>query len=402
MANRAPIPVPLAQRWKAFRLGVLPVLSFVAACALGVMLWNRQLVTTTVVGEVWGKRVDIVVSLDGILTPTRQWQLYDQVNEGEVMAQLDDAPTRALIATVERELKMAQAELESTAQEFRLDRTDRDFERTREIQQLLLEIEKQRMAIAERKALLKADESELIGHEAKLEAARQLRSNPNAAAISKFDYQDVVIAHNAVVGRIKGHKDYLSTADAVLTEQQALLARQEPSAGADVERALSPLRATVEFQRARIEELNAQLKLLTVRAPITGHITQIYGFPGQTVSAGTILYTLASDEPQYIVGYVRQNQRLAPTVGMQVAIRSRLDNTMFATSIIDRVGPQIEWVPVHQLIDQTQKVQEFGLPVRIPVPRSMNLRPGELVDLRFIINGQAPTAGQDTLLAEQG
>jgi multidrug resistance efflux pump len=136
MANRAPIPVPLAQRWKAFRLGVLPVLSFVAACALGVMLWNRQLVTTTVVGEVWGKRVDIVVSLDGILTPTRQWQLYDQVNEGEVMAQLDDGPTRALIATVERELKMAQAELESTAQEFRLDRTDRDFERTREIQQL--------------------------------------------------------------------------------------------------------------------------------------------------------------------------------------------------------------------------------------------------------------------------
>ncbi len=166
---------------------------------------------------------------------------------------------------------MAQAELESTAQEFRLDRTDRDFERTREIQQLLVEIEKQRMAIADRKALLAADESELVGHEAKLEAARQLRRNPNAAAISKFDYQDVVIAHNAVVGRIQGHKDYLKTADGVLKEQQALLARQEPAAVADVERALLPLRATVEFQKARIEELEAQLKLLTVRADHGSH-----------------------------------------------------------------------------------------------------------------------------------
>ncbi len=126
------------------------------------------------------------------------------------------------------------------------------------------------------------------------------------------------------------------------------------------------------------------------------------GIPGQTVSAGTILYTLASDEPQYVVGYVRQNQRLAPSVGMPVAVRSRLDNKLVATSIIDRVGPQFELVPVHQLIDQTQKVQEFGLPVRIPVPRSMNLRPGELVDLRFITGGEPPADGKDTLLAEQG
>ncbi len=192
MSNRAPIPVPLSQRWKAFRFGVLPVLSFVAACALGLTLWNRQMVSTTVVGEVWAERVDIVVSLDGILAPSRKWQLYDRVNEGEIMAQLDEAPTLALIATVDRELKMAQAELESTAQEFRLDRTDRDFERTREIQQLLLEIERQRMAIAERKALLKADERELVGHEAKLRScAESSQQRPDAAAISKFDYQDV-------------------------------------------------------------------------------------------------------------------------------------------------------------------------------------------------------------------
>ncbi len=410
MSNRASIPVPLSQRWKAFRFGVLPVLSFVAACVLGLTLWNRQMVSTTVVGEVWAERVDIVVSLDGILAPSRKWQLYDRVNEGEIMAQLDEAPTRALIATVDRELKMAQAELESTAQEFRLDRTDRDFERTREIQQLLLEIERQRMAIAERKSLLQADEYELRGHEAKLETARNLRNPARRAtgagstgvAISNFDYQDVQIAHDAVAGRIQGHKDYLTAADAVLKEQQALLARQEPAAVADVERALLPLRATVEFQKARIEELEAQLKLLTVRAPITGHITQIYGYPGQTVSAGTILYTLASDEAQYIVGHVRQNQRMAPAVGMPVAIRSRLDSTLVANSIVDRVGPQVELVPVHQLIDQTQKVQEFGLPVRIPVPRSMNLRPGELVDLRFILSGEQPADGTDTLLAEQG
>ena len=163
-----------------------------------------------------------------------------------------------------------------------------------------------------------------------------------------------------------------------------------------------PIRATIQFQEARLRELETQRELLTIRAPISGHITQIYGYPGQTVSAGTILYTLASDDAQYIVSYLRQNQRLAPSVGMQVSIRSRLDNTLVANSAIDRIGPQVELVPLHQLIDQTQKVQEFGLPVRIPVPPSMNLRPGELVDLRFITNDQPQVVGQDALLAEQG
>jgi multidrug resistance efflux pump len=411
MANRGSIPVPLAQRWKAFRIGFLPLLSFVAACTVALVMWNRQMVTATATGEVWAERVDIAVSVDGVLAqwPSRRWQLFDRVNAGDILARLDDRQTLALIATVDRELKMATAELESTAQEFRLERSDRDFERTREIQQLLVEIEKQRLGIAERKSLLEADQYELAGHKAKLETARNLRnparrgsSNATAPAISTFDYQDVQIAHDAVEGRIRGHEDYLREAQAVLKEQRERLGRQEPAAVADVERALLPVRASIAFQEARLGELEIQRELLTIRAPISGHITQIYGYPGQSVSAGTILYTLASDDAQYIVSYVRQNQRLQPAVGMPVTIRSRLDTTAAANSAIDRIGPQVELVPAHQLRDQSQKVLEWGLPVRIPVPRSLNLRPGELVDLRFITNGQPPAAGQDTLLAEQG
>jgi multidrug resistance efflux pump len=103
--------------------------------------------------------------------------------------------------------------------------------------------------------------------------------------------------------------------------------------------------------------------------------------PGQQVKAGTVLFTIAADEPEYIVSYVRPTQRLHPEVGMTVAIRPR-NGREVAHAAVERVGPQIELIPSHQIRDQ--RIMEWGLPVRIQVPPSLQLRPGELVDLKFL------------------
>ena len=66
---------------------------------------------------------------------------------------------------------------------------------------------------------------------------------------------------------------------------------------------------------------------------------------------------------------------------MEVAVRNRSLPQRMVRTRIDRVGDQIEPVPLHHLRDPN--LMEWGLPVRIAVPVEFALRPGELVDLTF-------------------
>jgi hypothetical protein len=98
--------------------------------------------------------------------------------------------------------------------------------------------------------------------------------------------------------------------------------------------------------------------------------------------------TVAATQGQYIVSYVRQEQRLKPVVGMKVDVRVRTVPRQTSVSKIDEVGPQVEPVPSHQLRDP--RVPEWGLPVRIGIPDGMLLKPGELVDVALKVRSAAP------------
>jgi hypothetical protein len=66
---------------------------------------------------------------------------------------------------------------------------------------------------------------------------------------------------------------------------------------------------------------------------------------------------------------------------MNVSVQVRTIPRDAAWTLVERVGPQIASVPQHHLRDP--KVPEWGLPVRIPVPSALKVKPGELVDVAF-------------------
>ena len=121
---------------------------------------------------------------------------------------------------------------------------------------------------------------------------------------------------------------------------------------------------------------------LEIRAPISGIISAIHSWPGQAVQRGEPVVTIAADHGRYVVGYVRQENNLTVRDEMAVQIRPRGDvNTKFVTTKVERVGPQFEPVPEHQLMDPTRA--EWGLPIRIAIPAELDLHPGSLVDIRI-------------------
>ncbi|MEX2141193.1 MAG: hypothetical protein WD894_18150 [Pirellulales bacterium] len=399
MRDLPKIPVPWSQRWRTVRVRTLPVLVFALAVGGTAYLWNRQLVMTQAVGEVYGRRIDLAVQYDGVLldSPYRSWKLYDRVNAGDLLAQLDERPTLALIDTVRQELKQARGELAAAEEEFRTTQDDREFERLREARELAIDIENRRLEIADRKTLLAQARMELARQQPRLEVVDRLMAK-DTRLMNELDTLEVRRLRDVAQATIEGHEQYIAAAEALLASAVARQNRQTTAVKADLDRVLNPLRAALEYQSARIRELEVILPALEIRSPIAGYIVPttlssnapvqpIAAMPGQQVRAGTVLFTVAAEEPEYIVSYVRPTQRLQPEVGMTVAVRPRHGNQI-AHATIDRVGPQVELVPSHQVRDQ--RVTEWGLPVRIQVPRVLQLRPGELVDLKFLPTGQLP------------
>ena len=139
-------------------------------------LWNRQWVTPHAIGEVHASRIDLVAQVDGILLdqPYRMWKLYDRVEAGDVVARLDSSLTEAMIATVRKEVEQAQGEVAAAEEDLKTDLDDRRFERFREANQLVVEIERRRLQIAERQALLAED---LMEFERRTSQGRRCRRN---------------------------------------------------------------------------------------------------------------------------------------------------------------------------------------------------------------------------------
>ena len=78
------------------------------------------------------------------------------------------------------------------------------------------------------------------------------------------------------------------------------------------------------------------------------------------------------------MSYVREGSP-RPAAGDRVLVKSRQHPRVTVESLVERIGPQVEPIPLHQLRDP--RLPEWGFPVRIALQPSQNWIPGELVEI---------------------
>ena len=137
------IPVPWAQRWRAIRLRVLPILVFGAGgdghdVSMEPAVHDhpgdgRSACAADRSGGPVRRRV--------ARCAYRNWRLYDRVQRAKCWRRLDDAPTLALIDTVRQELAQAKGELMAAEEEFHTTQDDREFQRSSEARRLAMDVE---------------------------------------------------------------------------------------------------------------------------------------------------------------------------------------------------------------------------------------------------------------------
>jgi multidrug resistance efflux pump len=132
-----------------------------------------------------------------------------------------------------------------------------------------------------------------------------------------------------------------------------------------------------KLQQAAAKNLEPQ----TLVAPIAGMVSMPLRQTGEFVPAGEPLLTISSARSEHVVAYVRQPYRFDPQVGMTAQVTTRTGQRQAFISQIAQVGTQVEVLTNALAMARPGQLVDVALPVIVPVPPGVNIRPGEIVDV---------------------
>lgn len=392
MAAAKRIRTPWKHRWRRFRYTVLPFLFFAGFTVVTARLWERQVRPTQAVGLVDAVLVPVSPNIDGRLAkpdpddplgpPQRHWIYGDTVHENQIVARLEDDLIRAQAETVNASIMQLEEQLDAVQEQARIDQADRDYDHNREQTRLTLQHQDLVVQALQLDVQINFDQIDAQRLRTRLEFWRLANKRRGVTPVAQQTIEETKLELAAIEKRIS---ENIETQKEV--ERQARMAAERVDAypdsavSAELHELLDPVKAQIETERARLEELRVQIESFVVRSPISGTVTQVFAWPGQNIRRGEPIIEVAANEGKFILAYLPERKNIEATPGMEVTVRPRNDLRREVVSVVEHVGPQVQLLPMHLWRDPTR--QEWGLPVKIRKPPGLEVRPGQLMDLTF-------------------
>jgi multidrug resistance efflux pump len=375
------IPTPWRLYWHRFRYSTLPLIGLGSFAVCTLLLWKGQGEMPHAIGEIEAIRAEVSSPLAGILVrlPKQEaWALYETVEANQPLAQLDDRPLQAELAAFKQELDRIEKELGAVRAKLDVSEADRKLTYASDAARLWVELEQHGLIALERQAEVAVNAIEAQRRTVYYDCLKPLYDKK---IVSELELNNARYLRDEAKKRLDENTKVAGLADVQKAATQTRLDKMDEFMPADIKKELAPIIQAAKVQEAKIEEVNVQIGRLTIRAPIHGMIAAIHHWPGSAIKTGDPILTIASDERRYIVCYVRQEQHVEPHVRMEVDVRKRAAIAPIVGSTVERVGPQIEPIPIHLARDP--KYPEWGLPVRIALPEKFVGHPGELFEVTF-------------------
>lgn len=355
MANDSlpPIPTPPAQRWREFRIQVLPVILFLVLVTAVAGLWRTYVIPSNIVGLAETNTVYVTTTEAGLLTELVVQQL-ENVAQDQVLGIVtvyDPEYTKAALAAVESDVRLLHA------------RMSLDEIRSREV------LTKLRLDLLTQETLLSIAKEKLKPAEAAYQRADELfRSNIWSAA----QYEPVRAARDVLKSEVEDRTRLVQA-----WEEQ--VKRAEP-----IEQSLmtNQLRLVDDDITRKQEEIRQLHKPIVLRAPISGQVSLVTRRTGERVMRGEPILSIAATNAGRIMAFVRQPITVHPQVGDKVMITTRGRPRVATEGTIVKIGSQLELIPGTLVApDRPRRASEMGLPLAINIPPEVRLQPGEMVTL---------------------
>jgi len=361
MSIPAPIPIPLRDRLRDVRMRVLPLLIFVVTIIVLAALWRDYASAPSMVGQAESIPANVSCYKPGVLAQLTV-NRFGRVKSGDPVGQVlitDPKILQASLAAIQSDIEMLRVTMQPIAAR---QRTAMDYS------QLRLDWMRQRAQLASTRVNLQFAEADFHRTE-------QLYKDK---IVSQRFYEQ----SQATNTRLQNEVDELSK---LVEEQTRNFDQLQLTNSVDIAKVTDdPLRVAIAAQEAKLRLTEAELSPITLRAPLDGMVDIIYHHPGEAVIAGEPIFSIAPLHAVRIVGYLRAPIVEEPKPGSRVEVRTRGLNRQVGSAEVLDVGTQFEVIaPALQAPVRAANI-ELGLPISISMPSSLNVRPGELVDLTIL------------------
>ena len=356
-----PIPTPFHQRVRYARTGILPVAVFVTALTVVALLWKDNVAAPTLVGQAEPVLANVSSPKAGMLLELHITR-FQKVKAGQLIGRVAVADAEVIsssLAMIRSEIDLLRSEMKpiSTQQ-----RTAMEYNRFR------LDWMRERATLASVRVNLQLAETEWHRTE---ELFNQKIASQSALDQARANYES--------------QQGEVAELTALVTEAEKNFGTLGLTNSADLAVvSADPLRASIAVQEAKLRLTEAELNPINLRAPMDGIITTIHHLAGEAVTPGLPIVSIATAAPVRIVGYLRPPIQEEPKVGMNVEVRTRGSRRAVGVAQIVEVGTQLENIPPAMLGPVKLASAELGLPVDISMPLNLFIRPGELVDIKFV------------------
>lgn len=350
-----PIPTPASQRWREFRIQVLPFVVFLSVLTCIVYLWKSYVQPVGVIGYADTNLVNVTSLQDGMISELLV-ERFQSVTNGQEIAVVVNTDPELIIAQVES----VKADIKMLAARNAVDqqRTDQAY---REFRQELLK--------------LRVDQAtDQINANLASEVVKRVEPLFKAGSESLAALESAQAKRDAFAAALEERGKQMTDLQKSLDE----LAAKEKSGEPD------PFAEGIE---KKTRELELMLKPSHLKSPINGMVSMVHHVKGERILRGMPIVSVTDPEIRRIIGYVRQPVTRVPTTNDFVTITTRTQPRQTALAPIIRVGAQME--PINPALLAADTIMEVGLPFSAAVPDSIRLVPGEYVNLFIQYGGQS-------------
>jgi len=353
--------MPWRRRWRNARLQYVPALLFIAVVFALAILWKDYAATPTVVGQAESIPANISCYKSGMLAQLSVSR-FQMVKVGDALGQVlvtDPKILAASLAVIQAEIALLRADMAPVAAQQRL---------SMEYSELRLHWMQERAQLAMARVNLQLAEVDL----------RRTGDLFKDKIVSERAFDTA----KATEGRLRQEVDQLVP---LVEEGGHTFDQLQLTNAASINKVTDePLRAAIAAQEAKLQLTEAELSPVTLRASVAGMIDVISHRPGEAVTVGETIVSIAPLSPARIIGYLRPPLLEEPKPGTRVEVRTRGPRGQVGVAEVKEVGTQFEPLPPALQIPVKLGSTELGLPLSITVPSGLKIRPGELVDMRIV------------------
>lgn len=404
----APDVKPRSHRSKKLLL-LIPVGLLLAAVGFGVRAWLVQPDDDALElsGRIEGYESDLGAKTGGRIESVAVRE-GDSVQQGQVVARLDDDELQAALvaaqanrAAAEQQVNQAQSQIgviQSQIEEAQLTLQQSQGDTAGRVNQAEATVAAAQAQLASAQAQVEQAESEL--QLARLERDRfQVLVNNGAIPQQQFDQvqtrfetaqgtlaarQASVAAAERQVGAAQGGLTQAETSQLnpdIRTAQITRLQRQLEQANAQ----LAAAQAEVERAIANQTEVEARLANLSITSPIDGVVVTRMVEPGEVIAAGTTVMTVIDLEDVYLRGYIPEGEIGHVRVGQpaHVFLDSAPEQPLDATVIA--IDTEASFTPENIYFQDDRVTQVFGLRLGIENPAGY-AKPGMPADGEILLS----------------